>query len=129
MSTIHRKGIIRGGRVFVEEPINLPDGSEVTILGGPDGAFLGGEDDGLPPTADEIAATQEAMKRFAQIDFMTEDEQGDDPEVVRQWIDDLRSFPPVPEEPEREAEWRAWEETMRQFNIEAVRKRFEERTS
>ena len=128
MNTIHRKGIIRGGQVFVEEPINLPDGSEVTILGEPHGKFLGGEDDGLPPTADEIAAVQEAMRRFTAIDFMTEDEQSDDPEAVEQWVDDLRSIPPVPENPEKEAEWRAWDETMRQFNIEAVRKQFEEGT-
>ena len=28
MSTIHRKGVIRGGQVVVEEPIDLPDGTE-----------------------------------------------------------------------------------------------------
>jgi hypothetical protein len=110
MSTILRKGVIQGGQVVVAEPIDLPDGSEVTILGG--------EDNGLPPAADEMAA----------IDFMTEDEQSDDPEAVEQWVDDLRSIPPVPENPEKEAEWRAWDETMRQFNIEAVRKQFEEGT-
>ena len=87
MSTIFRKGIIQGGQVVVEEPIDLPDGSEVTILGG--------EHNGLPPAADEIAAVREARSRFAEIDFMTEDEQSDDPEVVQQWIDDLRSIPPV----------------------------------
>ncbi len=128
MSTILRKGIIRGGQVVVEEPINLPDGSEVTILGRDHGKSLGGEDNGLPPTTDEIAAVREAMQRFAKIDFMTEDEQDDDPEVVQQWIDDLRSIPPVPESPEKEAEWRAWDEKMRQFNIEAVRKQFEQGT-
>jgi hypothetical protein len=31
MSSILMKGIIRGGRVEVAEPIDLPDGSEVTI--------------------------------------------------------------------------------------------------
>jgi hypothetical protein len=65
---------------------------------------------------------------MAAIDFMTEDEQSDDPEEVERWVDDLRSIPPVPENPEKEAEWRAWDEKMRQFNIEAVRKQFEEGT-
>lgn len=120
MSTILRKGIIRGGQVVVEEPIDLPDGSEVTILGG--------EDNGLPLAADEIAGASEATTRFAEIEFMTEDEQNDDREAVQQWIDDLRSIPPVPEDPEKEAEWRAWDVKMRKFNIEAVRKQFEEGT-
>lgn len=111
MSTILRKGVIQGGQVVVSEPIDLPDGSEVTILGG--------EDNGLAPDDDEMAA----------IDFMTEDEQSDDPEAVEQWVDDLRSIPSVPENSEKEAEWRAWDEKLRQFNIEAVRKQFEEGTS
>jgi hypothetical protein len=58
------------------------------------------------------------------IDFMTEDEQGDAPEVVREWIEDLRNIPPVPPDPAREAEWAAWQEKMRLFNIEAVRQHF-----
>ena len=62
------------------------------------------------------------------LDFMTEDEQGDDPVLVQQWIDDLRSIPPVPANPEKEAEWRVWEEKMRHFNVDAVRKQFEEGT-
>ncbi len=110
MSPILRKGVIRGGQVVVAEPIDLPDGSEVTILGG--------QQNGLPPVADEMAA----------IDSMTEDEQSDDPEAIEKWIDDLQSIPPVPENPRKEAEWRAWDETMRRFHIEALRKQFEEGT-
>ena len=67
----------------------------------------------------------EAMMPFTEFDFLTEDEQGDDPEAVQQWIDDLRRIPPMPFSPENEAESREWEEKMRQFNIEAVRKQFE----
>ncbi len=63
--------------------------------------------------------------RFAEIDFMTEDEQGDDPVGVQHWIGDLRSIPPAPQNDEKEAEWREWEGKMRVFNIEAVRKQFE----
>jgi hypothetical protein len=121
MSTILGNGIIRDGQVVVEELIDLPAGSEITILGG--------EDNGLRAAADTIAAVGEARTWFAEIDFTTEDEQSNDPEVVQQWIDDLlRSIPPVPEHPEKEAEWRAWDEKMRQFNIEAVRKQFEKGT-
>ena len=58
--------------------------------------------------------------------FMTEDEQSDDPEMVRRWIEDLRSIPPVPDTSEQEAKRVAWEERMRVFNIEAVRQQFEE---
>lgn len=60
-------------------------------------------------------------------EFMTEDEQSDDPEAIQQWIDDLRAIPPVPENSVKESERQAWEEKMRLFNIEAVRKQFEER--
>ena len=77
------------------------------------------------PTRFRRAGGEEAD---AEIEFMTEDEQSDDPEGVEQWIDDLRSIPPVPENPEKEAEWRDWDEKMRQFNVEAVRKQFEEGT-
>lgn len=113
MSRIHRKGVVQGGQVFVEEPINLPDGSEVTILGEIHDDFPGGGGDGLPPAA-------------AEIDFMTEDDQGDDPEGIDRWVEDLRSIPPVPEDPGKEAARRAWDEAMRRFNIDAVRKQFEE---
>jgi hypothetical protein len=105
VSTILRKGIVRGGQVVIDEPLNLPDGSEVTILG---------------------RSLDERPGRLSDIDFMTEDAQSDDPVAVQQWIDDLRSIPPVPEDPVKEAEWRVWEERMRQFNLEAVRKQFEE---
>jgi hypothetical protein len=101
MNTI--KAVVRNGRIETEEPLDLPEGTELLIPrpGGPD---------------DE------------PFDFMTEDEQGDDPAVVQQWIDDLRSIPPVPENGEKEAVWQEWEEKMRLFNLEAVRKQFEEGT-
>jgi hypothetical protein len=41
MSLILIKGVIRNGRVEVAEPINLPDGSEVTITGHANGKFAG----------------------------------------------------------------------------------------
>lgn len=62
------------------------------------------------------------------IEFMTEEEQGDDPESIRRWIEDLDSIPPVSIDPEKEAAWKAWEEEMRRYNIEAVRRQFAEGT-
>jgi hypothetical protein len=61
MSIIVVKGVIREGRVEVDEPINLPDGSEVTITGYPHGKFVGLPDNDRPPTPEEIAATLAAM--------------------------------------------------------------------
>ncbi len=112
MTTV--RTVIHDRRIEVPAPEDLPDGTEVILSIGTDVA----EDNRLPPAADEMDA----------IDFMTDDEQSDDPEEVEQWLDDLRSIPPVPENLEKEAEWRAWNETMRKFNIEAVRKQFEEGT-
>lgn len=54
--SILRKGVVRAGQVVVGEPINLPDGSEVTITGVPHGKFVGGEDNDRPSTPEEIEA-------------------------------------------------------------------------
>jgi hypothetical protein len=43
MSILVRKGVIRGSQMIVDEPINLPDGSEVTITKIPHGEFPGEE--------------------------------------------------------------------------------------
>jgi len=64
MSSILRKGIIRNGQVELGEPINLPDGSEVTIIGHAHGKFVGEEDNDRPPTPEEIAATLAAMEKI-----------------------------------------------------------------
>jgi hypothetical protein len=123
MSSILLKGIIRNGRVEVDEPIDLPDGTEVVVTTG-----VNAHDDDGPITQEEIARIQALMERMKSFDFMTEDQQSDDPTLVQEWIDDLRSIPPVPNNPKKEAEWRDWDERMRQFNIEATRKQFEEGT-
>lgn len=108
MTTI--RAVIQNGRISVPAPSDLADGTEVEVTIG-----IGYANKVVP------------MTDFKSFDFMTEDEQSDDPEMVQQWIDDLRSIPPVPAvNRKKEAEWRAWEEKMRIFNIEAVRKQFEE---
>ena len=64
MSMIVIKGTIRNGQVEVEGPINLPDGSEVTITGYANGKFVGLPDYGGPTTQEEIAATLDAMEKI-----------------------------------------------------------------
>lgn len=70
---IVRKGIIRNGQVIVEEPINLPDGSEVTITGRPYGKFVGEEDNDRPPTPEEIKAALAAMEKVEPFDLTDEE--------------------------------------------------------
>ncbi len=52
-------------------------------------------------------------------EFMTEDEQNDDPHAIQRWIDDLRSTPEIAEEPAEQAARLDWNRRMRLFNIEA----------
>jgi hypothetical protein len=73
---IVRKGTIRNGQVIVEEPINLPDGSEVTITGHTHGRFIGEEDNDRPPTPEEIAAMLAAMDKVEPFD-MTDEERAE----------------------------------------------------
>jgi len=74
MSSILRKGVIRAGRVEVDEPINLPDGSEVTIIGHANGKFVGLQDNDRAMTPTEIAQTLAALSRVEPLE--TTDEEG-----------------------------------------------------
>ena len=58
MSSILMKGIVRNGRVEVDEPISLPDGTEVVVT--PRSAITE-DDDRMTP--EEIAATLAAMEK------------------------------------------------------------------
>ena len=73
MSVIVREGVIRGGQVIVDDPINLPDGSEVTITGVPRGEFLD-EKSNQPLSPEEIAATLAAMDRIVPFELTPEEE-------------------------------------------------------
>lgn len=57
------KGFIRNGRIVVDEPIDLPDGTAVVVA--PDAA---GRDDG-PVSPDEIAHVLAAMQRLQPLDI------------------------------------------------------------
>jgi hypothetical protein len=69
MSTILGRGVIRGGQVVVSEPIDLPDGAEVTISTTVQDKA---NEDG-PPTTAEIAAALAAMELVEAFD-MTDEE-------------------------------------------------------
>jgi len=60
------KGFIRNGRVEVDEPIDLPEGTEVVV--DPEAA---GRDDG-PVSPDEIARVLAAMHRLQPLDISDE---------------------------------------------------------
>ena len=74
MSLIMMKGVIRHGQVLVKEPINLPDGSEVTITGRPHEKSTGLQDDDRPMTPEEIAQTLAAMDRIEPFDISPDEE-------------------------------------------------------
>jgi hypothetical protein len=59
--------MIRHGRVEVAEPINLPDGSEVAIIG------PGSLDKERPMTASEIAETLAALDTVEPFDLTDEE--------------------------------------------------------
>jgi hypothetical protein len=65
-------------------------------------------------------------EQFAEIQFLTEDEQADDPESIQNWIDELHQIPPLPMSPEEEAEMLAWRQKVKEANLEAVRHQMEE---
>lgn len=49
-------GIVRGGRIELDEPLDLPDGTKLSI------PLPGGVNNDAPPTPDEIARTLAAMR-------------------------------------------------------------------
>jgi hypothetical protein len=71
MRSIQLKGIVRNGRVEVAEPIDLPDGSEVTISGNGSVASISETD--RPMTPREIAETLAAMDKVEPFE-MTDEE-------------------------------------------------------
>ena len=85
------------GQVVLEGQADWPDGSRLVVQEDPSHGF----------------------------EFKTEDEQSDDPQAIQEWIDELRSTPDIAEEPDELTARLAWEQQMRRFNIEAVRKAFE----
>ena len=73
MSSIPMNGVIRNGRVEVEEPITLPEGTEVTITSRANGKLGDCANDDRPMTKEEIAQTLEAMARVEPFDMSDDD--------------------------------------------------------
>jgi hypothetical protein len=92
------KATWKNGQVVFDGPVNWRDGSRLVVR---------------QETPDEI-------------EFMREDEQADDPGSVQRWIDELRAIPALSMTPAQEADWLAWRQKVREFNIEAVRRQMEE---
>jgi hypothetical protein len=98
MSTI--KATWKNGQIIPDGPVSWPEGCRLVVREEPPG----------------------------HIAFLTEEEQGDDPAAIQQWIDELRALPPLSITPEQEAELLAWRQRMKEFNIEAVRRQMQEGT-
>lgn len=67
-----------------------------------------------------------AEDRLTDIDFMTENEQADDPKAIEQWIAELDALPALTMTPAQEAEMVAWRRKAKEFNLEALRRQMEE---
>lgn len=67
--------------------------------------------------------------RIPKIEFMSEEDQSDDPVEIQKWIDELRAIPGLPDDPRDDPDWMAWEEKMRLYNVEAVRQQFAQENS
>jgi hypothetical protein len=78
MNSILTKGVIRNGQVEVAEPIDLPDGSEVTIISDADATLAGVSDDDRPMTPSEIVATLAAMEKIEPFDMTDEERRNAD---------------------------------------------------
>lgn len=76
MDSILIKGIIRNGRVEVDQPITFPEGSAVKITGWDEVASAPVEDGAMTPA--EIAHTLAAMAKVEPFDMTDEDRAGDD---------------------------------------------------
>jgi hypothetical protein len=97
------RAVVRDRRIETAVPDDIADGTEVEI-------------------------TVKTAPNLTDIEFMTEDEQGDDGKATQQWCEKLKSLPPVPYDPIDFAGWEAWQLRMKQFNIEQMRGQFSEET-
>src|SRR5437763_1516735 len=92
------KALWKNGQVILQSPADWPEGSRLVVA--------------------EDAATD--------VNFMTEEQQSDDPQAVQQWIDELRTLPAVPLTAEQEADLVAWRQRVKDFNLAAVRRQMEQ---
>jgi hypothetical protein len=96
MNTV--KATWKNGQIVPESPVNWHEGSHLLIH--------------------EVPGTE--------IEFMTEEEQSDDPAAIERWIQEVRAIPALPLTPEEEAAMLTWFQKVREFNLEAVRRQMAE---
>jgi hypothetical protein len=63
---------------------------------------------------------------YPDFEMMTEEDQGDDPESIARWLALAEAIPHADSSPLDEPEVVAWFEKMKQYNIEAMRKKMRE---
>ena len=91
------------GRVVLDQPASWTEGARLIISEADEAASKVGPEDLL---------------------FMTEQEQGDDPESIAMWIADCDAIPPLEMTPEEEAEMWAWHQQVGDYTLAAVRQQW-----
>jgi hypothetical protein len=97
------RGTIQDGKVVFDTPPGWPEGKEVLVVD-----------------------PAEVNKPVPPVPMMTDDEQGDDPESVAEWLAAFDDIPVAATSPLDDPAVVSWREAMRRFNIEAVRKQMQE---
>ena len=82
------RSVIHNGRLQLDEPVNLPDGSQVEV----------------------IVHVTSSLPLPALVG-MTEVEQEETPEEIERWIADVESIPPITMSDE---EWAAWQQRRKE---------------
>ena len=59
---------------------------------------------------------------LADVDFMTEEQQSDDPAEIERWIAELQALPGVTMTAEEEADLLEWRRKAKEFNVDAMRR-------
>jgi len=93
------KPIVKGGKLELQAPPDWPDGTEVII--------------------EPMTVSREKIG-------LDESDWRDDPLSLADWDSWIKTFLPLESSPEEAAGIAAFEERMRQFNIEAVRRQMQE---
>ena len=97
---------VQNRRIEVPAPDDCPDGTKVTV---------------------DVTPVPAGNHRD-DMDFMTEDEQSDDPAAIARWIVELEALSGLTMTPQEEAEMLAWRQKEKEFNLEAARREMEKVT-
>ena len=98
------RGHWQQGQIVLDQPVAWADGAHLVIFEANDAHSKVGPED---------------------LVFMTEEEQGDDPESIARWIARMDAIPPLEMSAEDEAAMWSWRQKMKDHNIEAMRQQFQ----